>query len=368
MTRRGFAAFAALLAAAAIQSVGLTTNAAAQSGRSLPVFEVDKSWPQLPPQWKIGDVSSFAADAQGNIYLLHRPRTLKDPDFAKAAPPVLVFDQSGKFLRGWGGDGTGFEWPQREHGIYVDYRGFVWISGNNCPSNGLARLKPVADDQLLKFTADGKFVMQIGHSNQSKGNADTQNVHRAADFQLYQPTNELFVADGYGNHRIVVFDPDTGAFKRMWGAFGNKPMDDDHCEVVRVTNFQAPGSQNFSIVHSVRVANDGTVYVADRENRRVQMFTTDGKFLKQVIKPDTLFARSLALSTDPEQQFLYVGDGADIVILDRKSLDILGTIKPPGMIKGHHLMTTDPHGNIYIAATGQGLQKLAFMGMAPPTR
>jgi DNA-binding beta-propeller fold protein YncE len=209
--------------------------------------------------------------------------------------------------------------------------------------------------------------MQIGHSNQSKGNADTQNVHRAADFQVYAPTNELFVADGYGNHRIVVFDADTGAFKRMWGAFGNKPADDDHCEVVRVTKFDPPGSQQFSIVHSVRVSNDGMVYVADRENRRIQSFTTDGKFVKQLIKPDTLFARSVALSPDPEQQFIYVGDGNSIAIVDRKSLELLGSIKPPGSIGGGHLITTDPKGNIYVAATGMGLQKLAFKGFSAPT-
>jgi DNA-binding beta-propeller fold protein YncE len=355
------AAMAALLAVAAVNGPWLATDAHAQAAqaqtRNLPTFEVDKSWPKLPPQYKLGDVSSMASDAQGNIYVLHRPRTLKDPDFASAAPPVVVFDNNGNFLRAWGGEGAGYEWPQREHGIYIDNKGMVWISGNSCPTNGLARLKPVADDQLLKFTPEGKFVMQIGHSNQSKGNADTANVHRAADIQLYPPTNELFVADGYGNHRIVVFDADSGAFKRMWGAFGNKPADDDHCEVVQVKNFGPPGSQQFSIVHSVRVANDGMVYVADRENRRVQSFTNDGKFVKQLIKADTPFARAVALSPDQDQQYLYVGDGAAVAVVDRKSLELLGEIKPQGILSGH-LITTDPKGNIYIAATGMGLQKL----------
>jgi hypothetical protein len=363
------AAIAALLAFGAVQCGMMTAaNAQAQGGqaqaRSLPSFEIDKAWPKVPPQYKVGDVSSMASDAQGNIYVLSRPRTLKDPDFAKAAPPVMVFDAAGNFLRGWGGEGAGYEWPQREHGVYIDNKGLVWISGNNCPTNGLARLKTVADDQLLKFTPEGKFVMQIGHSNQSKGNADTQNVHRAADIQLYPPTNELFVADGYGNHRVVVFDADTGAYKRMWGAFGNKPADDDHCDVVRVTNFGPPGSDQFSIVHSVRVANDGLVYVADRENRRVQSFTNDGKFIKQLIKPDTLFARAVALSPDQDQQYLYVGDGSAVAIVDRKSLELLGEIKLPGELSGH-LITTDPKGNIYIAATGQGLQKLTYKGTAP---
>jgi hypothetical protein len=225
----------------------------------------------------------------------------------------------------------------------------------------------VADDQLLKFTQDGKFVMQIGHSNQSKGNADMANLHRPADEQVYAPTNELFVADGYGNHRVIVFDADTGAFKRMWGAFANKPEDDDHCEIVRKTNFDAPGPQQLSVVHSLRVANDGIIYVADRENRRVQMFTNDGKFIKQLIKPDTLFARSVAFSPDQEQQFLYVGDGEAIAILDRKTLEVLGSIKVPGMQGGGHLINTDAKGNIYIANTGKGMQKLAFKGMSAAT-
>ena len=358
------AAVVALVVAAAMPGKWFAPAASAQNGRALPQFEVDKSWPRVPPEWKIGDVSSFASDAAGNVYLLHRPRTLKDPDFGHAAPPVLVFDPDGHFIRGWGGDVPGYEWPQREHGIYVDNKGFVWISGNNCPSNGLARLKPVADDQLLKFTPEGKFVLQIGHSNQSKGNADTENVHRAADFNVYAPTNELFVADGYGNHRVIVFDADTGAFKRMWGAFGNVPKDDDHCDIVRVTNFDPPGPPQFSIVHSVRVSKDGIVYVADRENRRIQSFTTDGKFLKQLIKSNTTFARSVALSPDPDQQFLYVGDGDSIAVVDRKALEYLGAIKPPGSIGGGHLITTDPKGNIYVAATGMGMQKLTYKGMS----
>jgi hypothetical protein len=344
---------------------------AAQAGqakaRSLPMFDVDRAWPKVPAKWKLGDASSFAVDAKDNVWLLNRPRTLKPDQAAMAAPPVVVFDTAGNFIKAWGGASTGYEWPEREHGIHLDYKGFVWISGNNCPTNGLPGLKRVADDQLLKFTQDGKFVMQLGHSNQSTGNADTRNVHRAADMWVYPRTNELFVADGYGNHRVAVFDADSGAFKRMWGAFANKPVDDDHCEVVTPKSFpEGPGPQNFSIVHAIRVAKDGMVYVADRENRRVQMFTADGKFVKQLVKTDTTFARDLALSPDPEQQFLYVGNGPDIVVVDRKTLEPVGSIKVAGMIGGGHQIATDSKGNIYIAQTTTGLQKLAFKGMSQP--
>jgi len=164
-----------------------------------------------------------------------------------------------------------------------------------------------------------------------------------------------------------VFDADTGAFKRMWGAFGNKPVDDDHCEVVTPKTFPpGQGPANFSIVHALRVANDGMVYVADRENRRIQAFTPNGTFVKQLVKTDTQFARNLALSPDPVQQFLYVGNGMDIVIVDRRSLEVVGTIKVPGMIGGGHQIAVDSKGNLYIAGTAAGLQKLTFKGMSVP--
>ncbi len=332
--------------------------------RSLPTFEVDRAWPKVPPQWKLGDPSSMAIDAKDNVWVLHRPRTLKPADAAKAAPPVIVFDTAGNYVKAWGGAAASYEWPEREHGIHIDYKGFVWLGGNSCPTNGLPGLKPVADDQLLKFTQDGKLVLQIGKSNQSKGNADTKNLHRPADEWVYPQTNEVFVADGYGNHRVAVFDADTGAFKRMWGAFGNKPMDDDNCQIVTPKTFSDPGPQQLSIVHAIRVAKDGTVYVADREYRRVQMFTKDGKFLKQLVKTDIPFARDLALSPDANQQFLYVGGGNGIFILDRKTLEVVGNIQPPGILGAGHEIAVDSKGNIYIAQTTMGMQKLTFKGMS----
>ena len=366
----GWAVLIALIAAPAVgemwlSSTALSAQAAQPQGRSLPIFEVDPSWPKVPSKWKIGDASSIAIDAQDNVWVLHRPRTLKPEQAAMAAPPVIVFDGAGNYIKAWGGAGNGYEWPEREHGIYIDYKGFVWLGGNNCPTNGLPGLKPVADDQLLKFTQDGKFVMQMGRSNQSGGNADTQNFHRPADVWVYPQTNELFVADGYGNHRVAIFDASSGKFKRMWGAFGNKPVDDDHCAIITPSSFSDPGPPQFSIVHAIRVANDGTVYVADREYRRVQMFTKDGKFLKQLVRTGAPFARDLALSPDANQQFLYVGGGDGIFIVDRKTLEIVGNIHPEGMIGPGHQIATDSKGNLYIAQTTAGLQKLTFKGMSP---
>ncbi len=369
LSLRHAACIALVLAAGAQSKWPFGTEAAAQTAaaRSMPMFEVDAGWPKVPPRWKVGDQSSFAVDGEDNVWLLNRPRSLKPEQAAMAAPPVMEFDIAGNFIKGWGGAGSGFEWPEREHGIHIDYKGFVWIGGNSCPDNGLPGLKPVTDDQLLKFTRDGKFVMQIGHSNQSKGNADTENLHRPADVWVHPQTNELYVADGYGNHRVAVFDADTGVFKRMWGAFGNKPVDEDHCEEVRPAKTFADGKgpANFDIVHAIRVANsDGSVYVADRENRRVQMFLPDGTFVKQLIRTDIPFAKDLALSADREQQFLYVGGGKGIVVVDRKTLDVIGTIEPPGIIGTGHHIATDSKGDIYLAQPSKGMQKLTFRGMS----
>jgi len=370
-TRSGLGSYGSLAQAAAIVAMvtGMvcTTQALSQTrARSLPAFEVDSAWPKVPAKWKLGDASSIAVDAQDNVWVLHRPRTLKPEEAAQAAPPIVVFDGAGNFVKAWGGAGSGYEWPEREHGIHIDHKGFVWIGGNNCPSSGLSSLKPVADDAILKFTQEGKFVLQIGRSNQSKGDADTVNVHRAADAWVHPRTNELFVADGYGNHRVIIFDADTGKFKRMWGAFGKPPAGEDNCAIIGPKSFaEGDGPPNYNVVHAIRVANDGTVYVADRENRRLQMFTADGKFVKQLVRIDTPFARNLALSPDKEQQFLYVGAGKGIMIVDRKTLDVLGTIQVKGQLgPGHHIQT-DSKGNLYIAQTGAGLQKLAFKGMSP---
>ena len=182
--------------------------------REVPKFEADASWAKLPNKWVWGQVSSVSIDEEGNAWILQRPSTVRADQKGMAAPPVLVFDEAGNFLRGWGGPGAGYDWPETEHGIYVDPKGFVWLGGNG-----------KTDHHLVKFTKDGKFVMQIGRKGQSKGNKDTENVNMAADAFVHSPTNELFVADGYGNRRIVVFDADTGKFKRMWGAFGNEPLD-----------------------------------------------------------------------------------------------------------------------------------------------
>src|SRR5436309_1703067 len=295
--KRTIGAGTACVALAASVMAGSHRAAGAQSAntpaRRVPRVQADASWAKIPNGWVFGQVASAATDEQDHVWVLHRPRVVR-PD-QKTGPPVMEFDAAGNFIQGWGGPAEGYAWPQSEHGIYVDYKGYVWIGGSG------------NDDQILKFTKAGKFVMQIGRGGQKKTNQDTQNVWRAADIFVYQKTNELFVADGYGNKRIIVFDADTGAYKRMWGAFGNVPTDDPATgqagqrgetgaagqrgggrqDLTRIPAKELdpkdPGPPQFSIVHGVKVSNDGRVYVSDRSGKRVQGFTIDGKFLTQAV-------------------------------------------------------------------------------------
>jgi DNA-binding beta-propeller fold protein YncE len=344
--------------------------------RELPKFEVDPSWPTIPNGWILGWVSSASVDKDDHVWVLQRPGTLRPEEKAKAAPPVLEFDAAGKFIQGWGGPGAGYEWPETEHGIYLDPRGFVWIGGSGDK-----------DNQLLKFTKNGKFIMQIGHSGQSKGNKDTGNLRGPADVWLHTKTNELFVADGYGNRRVIVFNPDTGAFKRMWGAFGNLPSDEPAGTAAAAQVEGPDGPPQFvQPVHAARVSNDGLVYVSDRGGKRVQVFTLDGKFVRQVFigreckAPECgngQTAASTAFSPDPEQRFLYVGNRsqARVMILDRKTLEILGSFGRAGSAPGEfgtlHHMAVDAKGNLYVTEVtplqpvNRRIQKFVFKGMSP---
>jgi 6-bladed beta-propeller protein len=363
-----------------------TASAQARPAAALemPKFKVEPSWPKLPSKWIMAIVSSTAVDDQDNLWVLQRPGTLSAEEKPKAAPPVLEFDAQGNFIQGWGGPGAGYDWPESEHGIYVDPRGFVWIGGQG------------EQDQLLKFTKPGKFVMQIGHGGQKKTNQDTKNLWKPADVFVYQKTNELFVADGYGNKRVIVFDADTGAFKRMWGAFGNVPADDPPAPAGATGRGAAQAnppdvgpdgpSQFVPPVHSVKISNDGLVYVGDRGGRRVQVFTIAGKYLSQVWigrechAPDCgngTTAAGVAFSPDPDQRFLYVANRsqAQVMVFNRKTLQFLESFgqwgSGPGQFGTLHHLSVDSKGNLYTAEVtplkpiNRRVQRFTFMGLTP---
>lgn len=355
----------------------LLTAAGHAQVREVPRFKVDPSWPTIPNNWQFGQVSSVSIDAKDHVWVLQRPGTLAPEEKPRAAPPVIEFDTSGKYVQSWGGPGQGYEWPVTEHGIYVDPKGFVWIGGNGA-----------GDHQLLKFTRAGKFVMQIGRAKQSKGNADTQNVNMPADVFLHAATNELFVADGYGNRRIVVFDADTGAFKRMWGAFGNKALDEGPNPAV-ADGYLRGAAQFVQPLHAVRVSRDGLVYVSDRGGKRVQVFNLDGTYVSQVFIGrecrvpacgNGTTAASTGFSADPAQRFLYVANRsqAKIMVFDRKTLELLdefgGWGSAPGEFGTLHHMNADSKGNLYVTEVtplrpeNRRVQKFTFVGLTNATR
>jgi hypothetical protein len=322
-----------------------------------PPFRVDPKWPTIPNNWVLGEVSSIAVDPEDHIWVLHRPRSIPAERRANAAPPVLEFDQAGRLLRSWGGPADGYDWPEREHGIHVDAKGFVWISGNG------GWPKPSAegnsDDMILKFDQSGKLVMQIGRRGRSTGNSDTTNVHQPADLFVHAPANELFVADGYGNQRVVVFDADTGRFKRAWGAFSNTPPAAMAPNPAQSAPPDTEPPSQFGLVHAVKVSIDGIVYVADRTYRRLQTFTVEGRFLREVrmraagsVAP---VPAGFAFSPDAKQQFLYVVDSGPmrIIVLDRATLAEVGSVgmrgPQPGEFDIVHHMAADSKGNLYTA-------------------
>ncbi|MBZ5644766.1 MAG: Hsp33 family molecular chaperone HslO [Acidobacteriia bacterium] len=195
-------ALAAFLIALGICSVMLVRSSSAQTAGSgkFPVFEPDNAWPKLPNNWVLGNVSKIAVDKHDNVWLIHRPRTV--PADKTPAPPVVELDANGKFVQAWGGEGTGYDWPDAEHNVFVDYKDNVWISGSS-PS-GQSKTKR-SDDMVIKFTNSGKFLMQIGGRTVSQGSTDPKSVNKPGDIFVSQKTNELYVSDGYGNRRLIVF-------------------------------------------------------------------------------------------------------------------------------------------------------------------
>ncbi len=361
----------------------------AQSAERVPIYVVDPAWPQpLPNRWILGAVVGVAVDARQHVWITHRPTTLQPNETRsvwRAAPPVLEFDPRGVLVSSWGGPGAGYEWPNLEHGIHVDAGNHVWVSGGG-----------EKDSQILKFARDGKFVLQIGRHGQGGGSNDTKNLGAAAHMIVDEAANELYVADGYVNHRLIVFDALTGAYKRHWGAYG-KPPDDGYFTRAgeklpgpfsgavqnenRPSNYDpdGPPAPQFRIVHAVRISHDGLVYVCDRTNDRIQVFRKDGTFVREgFVAKQTLGSGSvwdIAFSPDPAQTFLIVPDGTNqqIWILRRDTLEVVSVFGRAGhwagQFYGAHNIASDREGNLYITETYEGkrVQKFVYKGLGVPT-
>ena len=353
----------------------LLQNHAEAQARSVqaPLFEVDPLWPKpLPNHWLLGMTIGVWVDEQDHVWIIHRGApTLHDNERAldlkvgeccTAAPPVLVFDMAGNLVRAWGGPGIGYEWPESNHGVHVDYKGNVWIGGNGAK-----------DAQVLKFTRDGKFLMQMGHSGKNAGSNDLENFGRVAKIWVDAKTNEAYIADGYLNKRVAVLDADTGKMKRYWGAYGNKP---DDANLGKYDPKAAPTQQFRNPVHCVERSNDGLVYVCDRANDRVQVFRPDGSFVKEAFfAKETLGSGSawdIAFSKDAEQRYIFLADGTNekVRVIDRNSLQEITNFgdggRQPGQFYGVHSIAADSKGNLYTTETYEGkrVQRFVYKGIA----
>jgi DNA-binding beta-propeller fold protein YncE len=408
------AAFVAVIAMLAVGSVMLGKKAVVHAnGAQAPRFEVDPMWPKpLPNHWLMGNTIGVSVDSNDHIWIIHRQASLEpmenygaanppgpkrqkgvvESDCCEPAPPVLEFDEAGNLIGHWGGPGEGYTWPDSNHGITVDYKGNVWIGGNGrgrapgAPAPGAAPAvegQAVAgplyyhDSMVLKFTQDGKFLMAIGKAGASKGSNDTENLGLPAKTFVDPKTNELYVADGYGNKRVIVFDAETGKFKRYWGAYGHKP---DDANLGRYNPSDPPAQQFRNPVHCAELSNDGLVYVCDRPNDRIQVFKPDGTFVKEVfIKKNTLgdgAVWDIAFSKDPQQKYIYLADGSNekVHIIQRDTMEVLTSFgdggRQPGAFYAVHSIATDSKGNIFTTETyrGQRVQKFVYKGLGPVTK
>ena len=372
--------FLAVVAALGVGQAVVERTAAAQGNTvQAPRFEVDPMWPKpLPNHWLLGMTIGVGVDTQDHVWIIHRGNSTLAPkeiyaaakppeaDCCLPAPPVLEFDQAGNLVHSWGGPGENYEWPESNHGITVDTKGTVWIGGNGA-----------SDGHILKFTREGKFVKQFGFAYANGGSNDLWAFNKVAKVFLDEPNNEAYVADGYGNKRVAVIDMDTGKIKRYWGAYGNKPDD----RPLGPYNPAAPVAQQFrNPVHCAELSKDGFVYVCDRVNDRIQIFTKEGKFVKEVfVEKNTLGDGStwdIAFSKDPQQKYFYLADGANekVHVFDRQSMTELTSFgdggRQPGGFYAVHSIATDSKGNIYTTETYEGkrVQKFVYKGVGPVSR
>ncbi len=370
---RTLASLTIVMATAAVVGCG----GAGTAGPPATAYEVDPLWPQpLPAGWILGSVTGVAVDGRDHVWVVHRgaaslnARTemglATDPKTAETccepAPYVLEFDRDGRLVGNWGGPAEGFDWPQSPGAIAVDGDGNVWIAAAGAPPSSGGRggrggggrggeqpaAPPAEDAHVLKFSRSGSFLMQIGRAGDI-GSRDSQAaLNRPAGLDVDTSANELYVADT-GSNRVVVFDAATGAYKRHWGANG----------------------EPFQAVTCVTVATDGLVYVCDRATNRIQVFRTDGTFVKETtIAPETRgngAVWDVALSRDRGQTQLLVADGQNqtVWLVDRDSLEVTGSIGSGGRWPGHFYgvgsVAVDSQGTVYTGETFEGKRVQKFV-------
>jgi len=345
---------------------------AADADKDLPHYANDASWPKpFPHDWVMGQVGGLAIDRQDRIWVLQRALpyavdaqgTKHDLAPADRMPAVMVFDAQGNIVKSWGGQGFVRDWPKSEHALWIDDGGNVWIGGN-----------APGDRQVLKFTGDGRQLLEIGFPTKApRNNADTTMLGEPAGIEVDDAAHEVYIADGYLNSRVVVYDSDNGNFKRGWGAYGiglgeianpPEPTGDAASALGRYVREgpdyvpgEPPEKQFRTPVHCVHLSKDGLVYVCDRRNDRIQVFTRQGKFLKEFLvhreTRDNGSTWTLSFSHDPQQEYLLVGDGINqrIWVLRRNDGAEVSSFGA-GYLHSVHQAGLDSRGDYYIGDVG----------------
>lgn len=354
------AAFGFLLLVGIRSDIEAQDSAGWQPGDA-PKFQVDPFWLKpLPDRWVTGDVSGTCVDAQDHLFITNRGNLYpKEKNTATPAPPVIEFDADGQMVNSWG------DWavlPKTLHGCFMDYEGSVWVGGNE-------------DAIVQKYSHDGsKLLLQIG----TKGVFDTSDgtitgapmnsshtlLNCPADIAVDPANGDVYIADGYGNRRVAVFDR-SGHFLRQWGQQGTKAQID-----------AGVGGVFLKVVHCVIIGNDGLVYVGDRSGDRVQVFDKMGNFKRNILvesKTATLTGAGsvswIGFSTDPGQKFMYVANSGDeeMRVLERETGKALYTFGRPGLqtgeFNGLHTIAVNSKGdiitgeaNVYPAGGGRRVQ------------
>jgi DNA-binding beta-propeller fold protein YncE len=342
--------------------------AAGESTGAAPSFQVEPDWPrEMPDLWIMGSITGVFVDARDHVWVTHLEETLtpeeisavQDPPIGtccRPAPAVVEFDPDGNVVQGWGTPDQDIAvYPRNPHGIFVDHNDYVWVG-------------TYQHHRVQKFTRDGELVMTLGEYDVTEGSNSQTHLGGPAGIWVDPTSNEVFVADGYRNRRVVVFDGETGAYLRHWGAYGDPP--DDEARTPRGTPDTPPGE--FSTVHGITGSSDGLIYVADRRGNRVQVFEQDGTYVDEVFVASEALASGSSfvpvLSRDADQEWLYLADGTNhkVWTLRRSDLEILGEFGRGGRQVGQflrpHGMSIDSEGNLYVgeASTGRRIQKFTL--------
>jgi len=384
--RRNVILGGSLLAAIALLGVAQARLDAVVQTVQAPMFEVDPYWPKpIGNGWIYGTVIGVTVDAQDNVYIVHRGVSGDEANAegeqplaacCTSAPPVLQFDPDGNLVRAWGGpvESGEYVWPSSNHGLGIDAVGNVWIGGNGG-----------GDSHVLKFTQDGQYLSTYGEPGNGRDSNSMTHYSQVADIEFDFDANEAYFADGYGNKRVAVVDIDSGVIKRYWGAYGNRPIDTPTYQGNRTGGVgwsadQYQEQQFRNPVHCAEPSNDGLVYVCDRQNNRVQVFQTDGTYVREgYYAPATLgdgAAWDLAFSPDAEQSFFYLADGKNsrIRIINRQTMEEVSTLGTGGRYAGQfqavHSIDTDSQGNIYATETYEGrrVHKFVYLGVGAAPR